>query len=694
MKHTDLLILSVSLLCGSAVMAFSQSPLTLQVGENGPHRVEATVDGRVYFQSPSEGLWSVATAWSNGWPAHWVHASPAKVEKDGPWTLVSGKMELPGGTLVLRDAYRAEGALVKGIRRFTWDSKQTLSNCTLAVRWIVPGAVQAKPLFPGVLYYGNPNGAQTDKNAVIVHAGVPGDESFCEEHRFSSPWASLEWQDTGWHSVALHTLPSLVTDGHLRDQWWSMGARALADASELALLSGPCAANGRHSVIKALQSKVLDYPDAWVDLHPGAVVEKTFYLEACPVTEQGGGFRQPLRTAIKLHPLGSIDDFPSYHQIIHDKYRFALTRFRDREKDPGFEMFPDYIPGTQYVMGWCGQADAAGYAMLGLAKVVGDSRMISYGTRSLNLLASTPFNEHGFQLKYTAENGQWSDQDPVSQGQAMEGFARAIAAARQMPGIDSKPWEEFLKKACALHAARILRSNWQPRSTAEGFFISPLCKGYTLFGNEDFKRAAIKAGEHYAQRHLTMAEPYWGGTLDAQCEDKEGAWAGFQGFTALYELTREQRYLDWAAHALDVTLTYTVLWDIDLPPGRMRDHDFKTRGWTIVSAQNQHLDVFGVMFTPEIWRMGDYLGRPELKRIAAIMYRSCGQMIDPSGSQGEQLQHTNFAQSGDMSAISRLRGGYSEHWTVFWITAHFLNAAAEFERLGIDLDKAEQLLKL
>ena len=37
-----------------------------------------------------------------------------------------------------------------------------------------------------------------------------------------------------------------------------------------------------------------------------------------------------------------------------------------------------------------------------------------------------------------------------------------------------------------------------------------------------------------------MTEPYWGGTLDARCEDKEGAWAGFQAFLAVYEMTEDQ----------------------------------------------------------------------------------------------------------------------------------------------------------
>lgn len=66
-----------------------------------------------------------------------------------------------------------------------------------------------------------------------------------------------------------------------------------------------------------------------------------------------------------------------------------------------------------------------------------------------------------------------------------------------------------------------------------------------------------------------------------------------------------------------------------------------------------------------------------------VMFRTCGQLIDPMGSQREQLQQTNFAEHGNMSDVTKLRGGYSEGWTVFWITAHFLNAAAQFREMGV-----------
>lgn len=686
-KWVSLVVLAILNPSRLAAIGVEPTPV-VHVGDAPQRRVEVRSGDRVLFQSPDEGLWSITTGWKDGWPEGWRHAAVQGVERLGDWTIVSGAIEVPQGRLELRDSYRVEGGLVRGVRRFTWTGKEPLPQCTLSVRWLAPGAKNAKPLLPGICYYGNPMGARTGAGAVAVHTGRPGEESIYEEHRYAAPFASIEWSENGaWRGAAMHTIPSMLIDANRRDQWWSLGLVARDAACEFVALSGPCTSNGRHSVVKALQRRFIDYPDAWINLRPGTIVEKTFFLEAYPVARQGSGFRTPLRTAMELNPPWSLDGLPTLDRIVRDKYRFACSRFRDRPNDPGFHMFPG--DGSEYVMGWCGQAAAPGYAMLVLSNRLNDPKSRDMAVRSLNFLTTAPFNDDGFLLRYSAGSGKWSEQNAVSQGQAMENFARAILIARKQGGIDTKPWEAFLQKACEIHAKRILRDDWRPVSTNEGFFVAPLCKGCSLFGDEDFKRAAVKAADHYAQRHLDMTEPYWGGTLDAQCEDKEGALAGFQAFLAVYEMTKEPRYLQWAEHAMDVALTYAVLWDIDMPPGRLRDHGFKTRGWTIVSAQNQHLDVFGVLYTPEIWRMGDYLRRDDLKRLAAVMYRSCGQIIDPYGSQGEQIQHTNFLQAGDLSDPSRARGGYAEHWTVFWITAHFLNAAAQFEEMGVDLDHLE-----
>ncbi len=639
--------------------------------------VSLEVNGQVLLTSPPEGLWSVATGWEDDWPTDWVHGSPEMIEQQGPWLVMNGSVGTDEGDWKIRDAYIAEGRLIRGVRRWTWTGKRPAKKVSLSVRFQSPDS-GAAIFMPGICYYGNP----ADKPPrVAKFSGKPGEELLCEEHRFGMPFASLEWDlNQQCYGVALHTMPSLTPFANVADQWWSLGGIGRDNATELTLLSGPCSLNGQRSFVKANQDRSLKYPDMWMDVPPGAVIEKTFYLEAYPVAAKGKGFQHSIRSSVELFHPYSTDGMPTFDEIIEGKYRFTVSRWHEDTESAGIRKYPH---NNDYVMGWAGQSDAPGYALLALSERLGDPKAMEMAQRLMDHLTTSPFNEDGFMVRYNPDKNQWHSQDPISQGQAMESLGRAILIGQTMDKIDTSKWEAFLKKACDIHAARILDSAWRPRSTNQGFLVSPLCKAYRLFGNEVYKRAATKATEHYAARHLDMTEPYWGGTLDARCEDKEGAWAGFQAFLAMYEMTKEKKYLDWAEHAMDVTLSYTVVWDIDMPPGRLRDHNFKSRGWTVVSAQNQHLDVYGVLYTPEIYRMGQYLGREDLKKLAIVMYRSCGQLIDPFGSQGEQIQHTNFSQRGNMDDVTRMRGGYSEGWTVYWITAHFLNAAAQFQEMGL-----------
>ncbi len=36
--------------------------------------------------------------------------------------------------------------------------------------------------------------------------------------------------------------------------------------------------------------------------------------------------------------------------------------------------------------------------------------------------------------------------------------------------------------------------------------------------------------------------------------------------------------------------------------------------------------------------------------------------------------------------VHKMRDTYREDWTVYWQTAHFLNAATRFEEMGVSLD--------
>ena len=651
----------------------------------------AFTDGVDTLRAPAEGLWSIATAWTDDWPSGWVHVKAQEKETSGEWTILKAEVELPQGKMLLRDAYSpTPDGMVRCVRRFEWKGPETLSHATLSVRLQKSGT--GLSLFaPGIVYYGNSNGAAVNPAAVPVWTGAPGEFAIFEDHRFPMPFVMLE-DAAALRALAVHTVPSPVRGAVLSDQWWSFGAEAFSDCTEIVMYTGPIGYNGARSVAKARQKESMRYSDTWIDLEPGRIVEKEFYIDLYGISRKGTGFQRPLYSSLDRYKPYDADRFSKFDDIVLGKARFAASRWMERGGGIGFNMYDLRGSRKRIVMGWCGQADSPGYSLQVLKPQLASGpwtadEIHDKVQRSLDFLSGCTFRDDGlFCVRYDCDTGEWSKGDPVSCGQAMYNFAKAIEYSRKHPRTyDTSRWEAFLKEACDKTSDRILACKWDPRSTAEAFYIAPLAIASKLFSKPRYRKAAEKAAKLFADRHLEMDGCYWGGTLDATCEDKEGAWAAFQGFLECYERFGEKQYLDWAKHAMDVCLSYVAVWDIPLPAGRLADHDFKSTGWTVVSPQNQHLDVYGVLFAPEVCRMGRLLGDERLVKLSKVMYRTCYQLTDAYGSQGEQVQHTNFAQHGDMSNVYKLRGGYSESWTVFWITAHFLNAAARFTEAGEQL---------
>ena len=397
MKHTKkhLILFVVTAYSIINLPAYSQSP-NLRTKHDGKfYKVEILLDGQNFLTSPSEGLWSIASSWKQGWPADWIHCKPTEIEHIENWTILRGKLETSAGTWRISDSYRPEGNIIKCIRRFIWEGRTTAKFVTLSVRFQCPGK-GSSVLLPGILYHGNPSGARSGR--VPVYSGQTGEEAIFEEHRFPMPYASLEWKDNkSMKGAALHSVPSPVPYGNLYDQWWSLGLIAKEHGTEYVLLSGPCASNGRRSVIKASQSGFITYDNAYLNVPPGAIIEKTFYLEAYPVKTKGSGFQCPTKTSLDIFSPYSLEGLPSFKEIIKAKYRFSKTRWHEEGNIAGFNKYPDR---SYFVFGWCGQTAAPGYALQLLAEELGDSKASQMAIKSLDFLSSAEFYDKGFYTWY------------------------------------------------------------------------------------------------------------------------------------------------------------------------------------------------------------------------------------------------------------------------------------------------------
>ncbi len=643
----------------------------------------------------AENLWKIGVGWENEAPKKILNANAQKVETLSDCEFIlSGNLQVDNGTWTFRDVYeRVSPTTFKCTRRATFSGKENMGTTTVINSFSLPTKT-TRAVLPSYYYYGNPSGVKNTKNNVVRLNYTDAPLILCEEHRLPMPFVMAEFeigQDV--YATALHTIPSPVPHAKTNDTWWTLGLGSIAKAinsgsvignTELISASGFLAGNGNNGVVKSGQRIFETFQNAHMDIPSKAIVEKIFFIQAYPVEKRGDGLGLAVKQSLDIFKPYATEEFPSKKDIISKKLRFGKSRWIDDGDICGFDMYPTGYRKTRphITFGWCGQAAAI---PLGLQMFSNDASDLQKVQRALDFLTTTKFDKNGFAVVFSVDKKQWIHQftragnpDWLSQGQGMDNVAMNIAVARKSKKLNSKKWEDFLKRAADFHSDRVLARDWLPISTSEAFLVSPLVRSSKLFENEKFAKAALKIADFYAEKHLSMDTPYWGGTLDARCEDKEGAWAAMQAFLAVYELSGDKKYLDYTRHALDVVLTYTYVWDVSFNASRLADVGFKTRGWTSVSVQNNHLDVYGVRYAYKIQKLGEYLKIPEYTKLAEVMYRSCGQLIDIYGSQGEQMQQTNFGQH-DKVELSKIRGGYVENWSVLWITAHFLVGVKEAE---------------
>ncbi|MBQ4199725.1 MAG: hypothetical protein II649_07555 [Kiritimatiellae bacterium] len=629
----------------------------------------------------------IGLGWENGWVREWRSGVPGLKVQD---------FTVP-----------ASNGLVKVTRRWTWGGTAPLHEVTLSVRYRMRGDPAAlKPFIPGVMIYGNPSNKGRNDGRVPMYFGGKGEFAQFEEHRLPMPFVLLE-DAKGGAFAALHVLPSPVRGAVRRDQWWSAGVEAREDGADILLLSGPIGYNRRRSLVKC---RPYQWGDAWGDtyitLRPGQKVEKTFWIQTGKAAADAFGFERCVAASLDLfRPETAVGRHASVGEILRVKRRYLLeNRWIDENGVCGFNQYDCGFAGTRGAkaihLGWTGGSESSLYALAALDMDAADRVKVQ---RALDFICDkfgpTVITGLGtFKLEWDVRKKRFfQNGDAVSCGQALYSILKAVRAAeRGGSGLDPAKWREFSRRTAHEMAVGLLKKDWYaPKSSGAAFLIAPLVLASEMYAMPECMAAAQKLADFYEKRYTGYDRVYWGGSLDASCEDKEGAMAAFQGYVAMLrhaigakDASAESKYRRLARHAMHMYLSYMFVWDVPMPPGALADAGFKTTGWTVVSAQNQCLDLFALLTVPELWWMGGYLGDGRLKDIAWLMFRSCFQLTEPDGNSGEQILHTNYRHMwndhtliGGRGDAADFRGGY-DMWNPLWLTGHFLCAAADLRELG------------
>ena len=271
----------------------------------------------------------------------------------------------------------------------------------------------------------------------------------------------------------------------------------------------------------------------------------------------------------------------------------------------------DCKPVDHVQLGFCGRVLLNGFNALEYGEQTDDAELVRMGNAIFDSWLEHGFTARGyFKEDMHIRGGIPADKDIVhsirQQSEAVYAVLHYLRYEKQH-GRKHKEWEQKMRRLLDNmlmllkddgHYARKFRDDDSDVDASGGSTTSAtstLVMGYKYFGDKRYLTAAKRTVD-YLEREIISKSDYFSSTLDANCEDKEAAISAVTATYYLAMMTKGkecQRYTDLCRKAAYFALSWYYLWDVPFAQGQMLgDLGFKSRGWSNVSVENNHVDVF------------------------------------------------------------------------------------------------------
>ncbi len=154
---------------------------------------------------------------------------------------------------------------------------------------------------------------------------------------------------------------------------------------------------------------------------------------------------------------------------------------------------------------------------------------------------------------------------------------------------------------------------------------------YLATGQFRYKQAALMAG-NYIYTNIYRDFSYLGGTVDnPDIPDKEAASMALRAFTALYDLTKDSRWLTPAVQTAYYYATWIYSWNIPIPSGDsavVYPLSRMTTGLSVIATSNNGCDSYAATDAFEVYRLYLFTGDTNLLNEARMMLYNTKQPLD------------------------------------------------------------------
>lgn len=447
----------------------------------------------------------------------------------------------------------------------------------------------------------------------------------------------------------------------------------------------------------------------FIELAPEETFESGIYLSISKPKWKNYGICDVLDSALTVFGDNHYIKAPTDEDLWKRSIAFAKSLITDCEGKKGFIIgfLPNHEGGFSYrddqcfELAWCGQNVLLSRMLiedyircgncnsLDEALEILDTR-VKYGTSEKGLLATQLRHCHDLN-RYTA--------DTCNMGYGAYEFLRCYRRLKDI-SIDKPEYLEAARKLCDFFCENYSEEygfgkEWrldgvclEKKGTIGAFMIPPMAELYRLTGEEKYLKMAEKALKFYAKRDLDEF-CCTAGALDTDCVDKETSTPFIISAVLLYELTKDETYLEYGRKAA----YYFTSWMFHYEPiyaenADVSKHNVYIKGLTSVSTQHHHLDMYAGLAVPYFYKLADYTGDESIRARGEIMWKAVVQFIGdgtlkihdrvrPVGSQNEAVLHCHWGWTGEYASGDR---GMLNDWLVAWPCAFRLSVLAEKEQ--------------
>lgn len=197
-----------------------------------------------------------------------------------------------------------------------------------------------------------------------------------------------------------------------------------------------------------------------------------------------------------------------------------------------------------------------------------------------------------------------------------------------------------------------------------GFILNALIDTWRVTKRQEYLKTAATALDFYMERDVNHFR-CMAGAIDCEAVDKETAFPFVVSALDLYEITGDEKYLEYAQKAAYYFFSWAFQYDALYPDtSDFSRYGYSTQGGTAISAEHHAIDPWGALLTPEFVRLWKHTGQQRWLLWARMMWDQS--LLGITAQEGEKVhglprplgsQNEGFSNAGGPNTGLTARNG-------------------------------------